>query len=374
MPVTHSEVFSRFERHDDSPASYEESTYTFLDRAKGDYWQRARNTIEAWASHLPESAYADVRGRLQDNDHSFRAAFFELWIHESLRRSGYAVEIHPHLIHSKRRPDFLASRDGMSFYIEAVTRGPAPRARARARRRARFIDAINRLDAGDWWLTLNQLTVGQHSVSTSGLRAELKRWLTSLSAMPPQEVSGLELHWALDDWTADFGAMPRGPKRGDNRSIGVYADDPARFLDDAGDIKAALEVKASEYGRLDAPFVIAAAVYLFDEVREDVEVALYGHRAHFAAAVDACRSERDGGFFGSQQRPAREHIAGVLVVNQLMPYHLDFAQATFARHPWIETALPPEAPFPAHEVSLHEGAAVFCEPRTVATEFFEIAE
>lgn len=113
-------IFSTFTRTDASPASHGESHADFLDRVAGSYWDQVRDLVEDWFARLSPDARADVRGRLQSrDDRQSRGAFFELYLHECLLRMGYAVTCHPELDGTSRRPDFLAEKDGRSFYIEA---------------------------------------------------------------------------------------------------------------------------------------------------------------------------------------------------------------------------------------------------------------
>src|SRR3712207_8522149 len=46
-------------------------------------------------------------------------AFFEVYLHECLRRMGYSVTCHPELEGTSRRPDFLAKKGGRSIFVEA---------------------------------------------------------------------------------------------------------------------------------------------------------------------------------------------------------------------------------------------------------------
>src|SRR5580704_9389241 len=91
-------IFSMLLRTDASPKLYSESGYAHMNRRAGQDYDRIRNEIERWAARLPDSAYADVQGRLRSgDDNDFDSAFFELYVHELLVKSGHTVVPHPTL-------------------------------------------------------------------------------------------------------------------------------------------------------------------------------------------------------------------------------------------------------------------------------------
>jgi hypothetical protein len=58
---------------------------------------------------------------MDDAKHS--AALYEVYLRALFDAQGFAVEIHPHVMNSPNRPDYLLSKPGASFYVEAITIG-----------------------------------------------------------------------------------------------------------------------------------------------------------------------------------------------------------------------------------------------------------
>jgi len=56
-----------------------------------------------------------------------------------------------------RRPDFLAERDELRFFIEAIAPGSTPAEKAAAQRRAVLFDTVNRLGDPNFMLWLDEL-------------------------------------------------------------------------------------------------------------------------------------------------------------------------------------------------------------------------
>ena len=85
-------IFSASPRTDASPKDYSEPSYAHFNRRAGHDYDRMRDLIEAWAARLPQSAYVELQGRMQSGDNNeFDSAFFELYVHELLVRTGHAV-------------------------------------------------------------------------------------------------------------------------------------------------------------------------------------------------------------------------------------------------------------------------------------------
>src|SRR5699024_1387747 len=118
-------LFDSSEREDGSPGAHQESTFAFLNRVAGDYWQYPRVLMQERLDRVEhDDEYHELRKRLRSrDDEQFRSAFLELYLHESLLRAGYQVTAHPEVAGSSSRPDFLAQRDGVRFYVEAIAPG-----------------------------------------------------------------------------------------------------------------------------------------------------------------------------------------------------------------------------------------------------------
>lgn len=343
-------VFDASERTDTSAASYEESSFAFLNRVAGDFWHHPRQLIEDWCSRLPTATdYADMRGRLRSrNDSQFNSAFLELYLHEALLRSGHTVVIHPHLEHTERQPDFYAEKDGVGFYLEAISPGTGKDKASVNARRNRLIDVVNRLDDPNFFLWMHELTVGKAEPQAARLRTALRRWLRDID---PDTVTDYDdaprFTWEYEDWSGEFSAHPvrkdaRGVDRADRRAIGVYAHEPAAWVNDATTITKALETKRGEYGKLNKPFVIAVGLFIHDSDRWHSTNAFYGHERVTWSDGEDTRSVRQGdGYFGAPPRWQHTDVSGVLLVNQLQPYYVHTAETTLWVHPGASEQIGP---------------------------------
>jgi len=382
MPPSRQAIFDDARRSDPLPARHGESSFAFLNRITGAYWDHPRDLIQSWADRLPSpTEYADLRGRLRSgDDHAFNSAFLELFLHEMFIAAGYAVTLHPRVAGTSRKPDFLVQRDDTAIYVEAIVPGPSVAARAAANRRRTLFDTVNGVGDPNFMLWLEELKEGDAPPAGAALRRDLRRWLASLD---PDAYTDLDdaptYRWAKDGWSVAFKALPkarhaRGVRIGD-RSIGVYGHTRAGIVNDAPTIRDALTEKHHAYGDLNAPFIIAVGLYIFDTDRWHSTGALYGAEGmqlgETTAGERVMRSVRQAdGYFGTPPEWTNRQVSGVLVVNQLQPYSVTRAEVTLWRHPDPIHPLPPNLGLPAEEVALVHSRLEVTPPVRAAAELF----
>lgn len=386
MSLAREPIFDDADRTDTRPAEHSESTFEFLNRVGGDYWQHPRALMQAWLDRVPgDQNYKDLRQRFHSrNDEQFRSAFFELYLHEGLVRAGYAVTIHPSVNGSSHRPDFRAERDGRVFFVEAVAPGTSAEAKAAAQRRAVLFDTVNRLGDPNFMLWLDHLEEGSSPPASARLRADLRAWLVQLD---PESIPDLThapaRSWQHEGWSVTFRAIPKKPEargaRPNERAIGVFGHGEARVIDDAPAILKALAAKHHAYGDLGAPFIIAVGTYIFDTDRWHSMNAMYGRLGlQLGESPSGERVTREvrqpDGYFGAPPDWQNRNVSGVLLVNQLMPYYVQRAEATLWRHPLPTHPLPEDVGLPGESVFLRDGALAVTASPVRADDFFGLPD
>lgn len=386
MEADREPLFDEVDRTDVTPSSHQESTFEFLNRIAGDYWEHPRSLMQEWLRHIKDDTdYTDLRQRFRSrDDEQFRSAFLELYVHESLIRAGYAVTIHPTVQGTTAHPDFLAERDGERLYIEAIAPGSSPAAKAAARRRAVLFDTVNRLDDPNFMLWLDDLVEGSQPPAAARLRADLRRWLGELDPDEPWDLESAPSHrWQHDGWSVTFKPIPKKPeeraRQANNRAIGVYGHTGVDWIDDAPAIRKALTTKHHEYGDLDAPFVIAVGTYIHDRDRWHTTNAMYGALAvELSEGLNGEMATREirqpDGYFGVPLNWQHRNVSGVLLVNQLMPYYVQRAEVTLWRHPNPVHALPDELGLPGHAVAFDAGKLTEIPSASTAEDFFGLPD
>lgn len=376
---------------DTRPAEHGESNFAFLNRVAGPFWDRTRATVEAWFSGFPVSGQrTDLLARLRDDDdRQFDAAFWELYLHESLLREGFALTPHPDLTWTTSHPDFLVEGHDAGFYLEAtVTGGPASQT-ASERRQGTIYDALDRLDSPNFSLCIQVYEEGQASPSTRRLRQALARWLSGLD---PDEVAALckadghralpQYDWEAGGWRIAFTAFPKKEEargKAGGRAVGAWGPGRAFYVDDIGQVRRDLEDKSGKYGTPDLPLVIAVAVESsFYEGRYTMSCALFGSEAvQFDPATLAARSiRRPDGLWWRPDGARNTRVAAVIAARRPQPWNVTEPEPVTWLNPWALHPLPPVLPWEsvALVIDLGEGKFVTKEAKRRAYEVLGLPE
>ncbi|MFD9851617.1 hypothetical protein [[Kitasatospora] papulosa] len=322
-------VYTSRNRTDASPKRAAEPHADFLQRIAGPFWDQVRHVINEWWSHLPDQAQLGVRSRLLDgnSDINVYSALWELYLHEMLRGSGCTVEIEPPIGTRGKNPDFLVTRDGAQFVVEAIWTAQRLTDAASDALPPQLADAIDGVPSPNFFLACELDRAGSATPPQKRLKAELTRWLASLD--PDQVIAQHEgriplprYTWQEAGWLLTFEAIPRSPgRRGDptSRTIGIHTATPW-LGDESKRVFDAVKRKGGKYGDLSLPFIVAvghAAIFPEDE---NTEVALYGTRIVRARAGTPAFGRMTEGYWTATHGHPHSRVSGVLIVDNPAPW------------------------------------------------------
>jgi hypothetical protein len=382
-------AFEEWDRTDPAPAHHGEPLSTFLDRVAQPLFERVRRLINDWVAALPDDAEADLVARLRSPlDHAFRAAFWELYVHQALVRCGFDVVVHPGVDGTLKVPDFLATRGEAKFYVEATAAASSDAERSGDARRARLHDELNKTESPNFFLWLDIETEGDADPSLKQVRSDLERWLSSLD---PDEVttrigsSGAvdampRFMWEGGGWMLTIGAYPKSVSaRGalSLRPLGIY-NSGAEMIDDRTPLLRRMKRKSSRYGSLDAPFVLAISGFTFATDEQDVVDALFGSEQVTIAMPP------DGG--EPIVRPTRSHdglwirqggagstqISAVLFVPYIEPWEVAAKVPVLIHHPAAALPLALDCPYLRIGSVDDAGRLAWRDPEQPIADLFEL--
>jgi hypothetical protein len=327
-------LFDILERNDAAPMRPGETRFGFLNRSASSYYEAVRNLIEEWLSHVPDDgARNDLIGALRSNNRQHDSAFWELYLHEGFRRSGYDIEIHPDIIGNPKHPDFLLTDGSQAFYLEVVSVGARPEDIAEDRRLDAVYSVLEELKTGVFVFGMHHYSIGANSLPTKGLRDTLAKWIGSLDPVAV-EVSATAasvigatayptLHWEREGWKLEFVAIPlRADAPTPRRTLAFGGPGEAAVVDNTSGILRVLDDKASKYGPLDLPLVIAVQSNTEYPTRDyEVERALYGMTTRRANDPRLSFSDVvDDGFWLSKRGWQRVTCPQVVSIYDLAPW------------------------------------------------------
>lgn len=343
-------LFDEMERDDHGPGSYSELGYVYLNRSARSYAARVRETLETWFSRYPIADQEELRSRFRSDKHP--SAFYELFVHELLIRLGCQVDVHPELVSTTRRPDFLVkSPTGSSFYLEAVLATNESDEEAAARARMNVVnDALNRLDSPNFFIGMDLSGAPRTPPSARKIRAELSKCLAQLD---PDEVAaiieagGLEAlpHWPYEHhgWRIEFFPIPKSPSARGKRGMGLIGTQMSevRSLDSRTAIRDAIITKAKRYGDHQLPYIIAVNALEPGIDRIHAMEALFGKEQFVLVFTPSgpynTKMERvpDGAWLGASG-PRYTRVSAVLLVNHVLPRVIPRASICLYHNPWAK--------------------------------------
>jgi hypothetical protein len=337
-------LFDDIARTDLDDALWREPHFSYLNRSARSTFVTIRATLDEWFRHVPVERRNALRQRFRSlNNNQHDSALFELVLHEMLLRLGCTVVWEPTIGDRSTRPDFLVQTpDGQRFYLEAtvVTGKSAEEAAAEARMNEVY-DAINRLESPNFFIGVCVFGAPRSPVPAKRLRRFLAARLAELD---PDEVNarfnardpdGLP-RWRFehDGWIVDFFPIPKRDEargRPGIRPLAMFYNANVT-LDIVEHVRKAVESKASRYGQLDLPYLIAVNVREAFREKEFCN-ALFGDLT--------CQFDTASGAMSGTHRPngawsGRKHtrVSAVLIADNLHPYRAAQASVAIWHNPW----------------------------------------
>jgi hypothetical protein len=346
-------LFDDIERPDVGPRLYAEPEFTYLNRSGRPAVQRIRDLMDQWYLHYPLEHRPDLRGRFRSTDNAnHRSAFYELFLHELLRRLGCRVQIHPPIAGIERHPDFLVESEThhARFYLEAVVVTEESEEEMAAQSRMNTVyDAINRLDSPDFYVGMSVFG----SPATPPPARRIRDFITEHFGQTTHDeiagvfaAGGLEAlpRWQYehDGWVIQFFPIPKPPERRGRpgvRPIGIQFTG-FQTVETRESIRTAVVEKAHLYGQLDLPYIIALNA-LGDFVDRSVTLEALLGAEQISFARDPQRTEigrAQNGAWTSPAGPRYTRVSGVLVTTHLSPSSIQWASICLYHNPWA--ALP----------------------------------
>jgi hypothetical protein len=345
------ELFDDISRKDRGSANYSKSRFDYLNRSARPESERVRNLLEEWFAHIPSEVqlklWSDFRSK---DDRQHTSAFFELYLHELLFRLKFDIDFHPTIEGESTHPDFMVSKSGEQlFYLEAALTGLSNTEVATKARENRVYDSLNKMKSPNFFIGLRVRGAPATSPPDKKIRDSLESRLADLD---PDEVAeqlkrgNLEAlpSWDLEyeGWRITFIAIPKSPAdRGKPgvRPIGVQIPEVIFHTPHIG-IRDSIRSKASKYGELDLPYVVAINIIdEFDVDDIDISNALFGEE-RVTVVFDKNDSTKqhlgrkpNGAWYGPNG-PHNQRVSAVLIAVNLRPWSIAKVTPILWHNPW----------------------------------------
>jgi len=359
---------------------YSEPAYNFLDTSALPSVCRLSDFFEGWFAQYGDAHKAQVAGRFQArDDHKHVSAVLELINFAVLKTAGFAVTVEPPV--GSYAPDFEASRaDVPAFFVECTATGMAASRAGEDRRQAEVLDMIDELPTGRYLLQVEFEASGAEAPSVKRLRSALLDWLASLDfgAVVDEFRRSTDLPefvWSERGWTARFSAIPAEipPESPDDEgAIGMIGPE-VRTNEEHLRIRRAVDVKASKYGTLGQPLLVAVTSLEYQR-DEHLITALIGDKLWTIhhESKEVTESRESNGVFYNRKGPRNVNLSAV-THGRLNAFNFasDDVKLTLTHHPYAANPLPRGLfPFCQERYFDDEGNGVTIEPLLTVAEFF----
>lgn len=233
-----------------------ESRYQYLSRCPRPEIRSVRHAIEAWYARCSQGEQ-DLLCRLRGDDRQHGPALWELVCHELLLRCGYAIDRHPKA-DTGRRAEFHATSAGSELVLEAgLSWGESPDERVSTKARRALEQALSGACCPGHIIRLDVEGELPGDLSYGKIRRSLERHFRVKGPLPyayprsPRQAGFAVTVRFLPDPANEKGGL--GLSAYGRELTGVGTDVPG----DHNALREVLEGKASRYGQLEVPYVVA---------------------------------------------------------------------------------------------------------------------
>lgn len=350
-------IFEPGDRTDTRPKRDIQGIWEHLNKRGSPGYDGVRALINDWYARIPQGkGKRDLFDKLvSKKSESWHAGFWELYLHESLSRAGYELEIEPDIAGSTRHPDFLVIGHGQEFYVEAaaVTEDITKAADRRTQHIYQYLDPHPH---PNFWLGLDINDEGNSGPHLRRLLADVTKWFDGLD--PDQTPYGSSIEWSDGDWNIDLIALPKSQaSRGKiepDRLIGMRSGGVG-WSDMSDRIRQKVHSKATRYGELGKPYLIALTVNSALVEEDDLASALLGPEVveYYEQQPGSARlvRKRDGLLMGPGG-PRNTRVSGLLVAFNVACTHVGLVRPALWPNPWVRPEIAFTAPLPFDRVEI----------------------
>jgi hypothetical protein len=367
-------LFAEAAQTDLGPPAAGESKFSYLNRSARIEASNVRMKLEEWLSRYPDDHQANLAARLRSNDDGlFSSATFELILHELVVRNGHQiVAIEPSIPESRFRPDFLIqSKAGDRFYLEAANAvGESPALQAAKKRKAAAMEIIYGVRCPWHFLDVYAQGLPARPPKLRVLRQRLDAWTQSLEK---GETDAAPFIWSEDDFEVTIKPRNRNKEQGPDEHTSVALEMGEGQSGTLGDgVREVLKKKASRYGALPHPLIVAVNDLTFFAGLDELWAALLGSpcvifRSYADGRVEPLDEEgrRPNGVLLDSKGPRRTGLSAVMYFENLSAWSVGQRRGVIAHNPYAVRPLP-YGLFGIDEFSPVEGELVKTEGRALS--------
>jgi len=323
------------------PSNHNEEPYDYYIRSARSDISIIRDLLNKWFSDYPDNEKAAFKNAFKKQ---FDESFFELFVYKLFKKLGFNIEIHPTLVHSSKRPDFIVTRDKFKSYLEAtVTKDKTHNELAMERKLNQFYDQLSEMQLNGFLLAFDELLIKTKAQpSAKPVVAYIEKFLAnhdSVALTSQLQIYGRSILPVIDFENDDLKLQVRAipvESSDDMRPIGIY---PQAFVGGGEEaLKKAIDYKGRRYGKLDKPFILCLNCLDIKSSGGLVwQNTIWGSLAISWSEDPNNRNERlilkNNGAFRDTKGPKLHQVSAVLLT-KVSPHSIAVADYCFYQNPF----------------------------------------
>lgn len=263
--------------------------------------------------------------------------------------------MHPNVDKGAGKIDFRALRDGKPlFYLEATLAAQSDEEKANKARENQVYEALNGVNSPNFFIGVEV----QGAPTSPPPARKMKRFLErQLASLDPDEVANQYSQgggravpswlWEHDGWQIRFFPIAKSKSaRGKTgvRSLGVKMRGMAEVFSHIK-IRESIRDKASRYGGVDLPYIVAINViddFIVDDI--DISNALFGeeqvtYKLHKDGRVKPYPGRQPNGAWYGRNGPQNQRVSAALIAVNLKPPTIARETPVLWHNPWALSPL-----------------------------------
>lgn len=346
-------LFPAVERTQSGPMRPTQNPFDFFTHSDWAEVQRIRDELDKWFSEYPSGESERLK---EDFRYDFNAAFFELLIHELLRRTEGEVDVHPFLdTEPTTKPDFRTTAEDESPYLVEATVATDESDVEQGLRRVQqdLTERLAEVEFPGWTFDVTFARITSDAEKVGRIEAFLREKMDGINRETVEQAFESQAFASVPSFTyksekvtLDFIPIPveYDPHEGDEwnwGSVGVMKHSrEAKVLLPGAGIGSKVEAKRpGRYGEFDLPYIVAVnATARHLPRKRDVISALFGS---LAVQIDRRSGEtksirQPNGVWHAKGGPNHTRISAVLAGLSLAPFTIAHHETWLVVNPWAQ--------------------------------------
>lgn len=332
----------------DGSSKYNTNPYEYYQKSSRSDVNEVRKVLESWFTEFPLEERKELKGRFKKE---FYTAFYELFLFKLFKNQGFAIQIHPKLKLSKKRPDFLIEKNGLKCFVEAKVCTDKSKAQVGfEKKQNQLFDEINKIRIKGFLLQISELSfLTNKQPRTKELIRLVEKEVSKINRKDLEKdlnENGLdripEIKYENKDLKISIRPMPLVDSVKDKISDTPIGMLPVETFWGGGEesLKDSIIKKARRYGKFEIPYLICInAIGHKTSGKIDIENVIWGSLAWSFSnnpdEKDAKWIRKPDGIFHNDRRATMTNVSGILVT-KVFPFSIPNSKYWFYRHPFAK--------------------------------------